>query len=151
MGLMGVVADAALAGGAEVTGVMPRHLVEREIAHRGLTSLVVTESMHERKATMAALADGFVVLPGGFGTVEEAVEVLTWNQLGLLARPVVLFDVAGYFESLLAFFDAGVRAGFVRREHRGLVQRATAADEAVRRATTDVPLTPEKWFDESSA
>jgi uncharacterized protein (TIGR00730 family) len=147
VGLMGAVADAALAAGGEVVGVMPRHLVDREIAHTGLTELVVTASMHERKARMAELADGFVAMPGGFGTIEEVVEVLTWNQLGLVTKPVVFLDVEGFWSSLLSFFDVSVDAGFVRQVHRSLAQLATSAEEAVDLATRPAPITTHKWMD----
>jgi uncharacterized protein (TIGR00730 family) len=148
VGLMREVADAVLAGGGEVVGVMPRHLVDREIAHRRLTRLEITDSMHSRKARMAELADGFVALPGGFGTFEEIVEVLTWNQLGLLAAPVVFLDVQGFFEPLLAMFDQAVAAGFVRAEHRALASATSDPWEAVRLATAPatVPVV-HKWAD----
>jgi uncharacterized protein (TIGR00730 family) len=147
VGLMGAVADAALRAGGDVLGVMPRHLVDREIAHTGLTELVVTSSMHERKARMAELSDGFIALPGGFGTIEEVVEVLTWNQLGLVTKPVVFLDVGGFWSPLLSFFDAAVDAGFVRDVHRSLAQRATSVEEAVDLATGPAPVTTHKWLD----
>lgn len=147
VGLMGAVADACLAAGGSVTGVMPGHLVDREIAHDGLTDLVVTGSMHERKATMARLAHGFVALPGGFGTIEETVEVLTWNQLGLLSAPVVLLDVAGFYTPLLAWFDHAVSAGFLRPEHRTMVRVARDAAAAVDLALGAADDLPPKWID----
>lgn len=147
VGLMGVIADAALEAGGEVIGVMPAHLVDREIGHLGLTALEVTTSMHDRKARMAELADGFVVLPGGFGTFEEAIEVLTWNQLGLMSKPVVFLDVDGFYGSLFEFFDEAVSAGFIREEHRALVLLATSAVDAVDLACTDAPVTRHKWID----
>ena len=121
VGLMGAVADAALAAGAEVIGVIPEVLQIRELAHRSLTTLHVVDSMHQRKALMAELSDGFVALPGGMGTLEELSEVLTWAQLGLHARPVGLLDVAGYYRPLATFFDQAVTAGFLRPVHRGLL------------------------------
>jgi uncharacterized protein (TIGR00730 family) len=121
VGLMGAVADAALAAGGEVTGVIPRVLQIRELAHRSLTTLHVVGSMHERKALMAELSEGFVALPGGMGTLEELSEVLTWAQLGLHARPVGLLDVAGYYQPLARFFDQAVSAGFLRPAHRRLL------------------------------
>jgi len=120
-GLMAQVADAALAAGGEVIGVIPQHLVDDEVAHLGLPELRVTGTMHERKATMAGLADGFIALPGGFGTLEEFAEVVTWAQLGLQAKPCGLLDVAGYYRPLLAFFDHAVAERFVRAEHRAMV------------------------------
>ena len=147
VGLMGQLADAALEAGGEVVGVMPAHLAEREIAHPGLTRLEVTDSMHERKALMAELATGFIALPGGFGTFEEVIEILTWNQLGLMAKPVVFFDADGFYAPLLDFFDRAVEARFVRPEHRGLAQRATSVADAIDRATSPPPATAHKWID----
>jgi uncharacterized protein (TIGR00730 family) len=124
VGLMGAVADAALGAGGRVTGVIPQVLQIRELAHRGLSDLRVVTSMHERKALMAELSDGFVALPGGMGTLEELSEVLTWAQLGLHARPVGLLDVGGYYAPLIAFFDQAVQAGFLRPAHRAILQVA---------------------------
>jgi hypothetical protein len=128
VGLMGVVADAALAAGGEVVGVIPQHLVDREVAHTGLTDLRVTGSMHERKALMADLADGFVALPGGLGPLEELAEILTWSQLGLQSKPCGLLDVEGFFDPLLAFLDHTVTERFVSAEHRALVLAADRPD-----------------------
>jgi uncharacterized protein (TIGR00730 family) len=147
VGVMGVVADAVLAAGGEAVGVIPEFLVHAEIMHADLSELEIVESMHERKARMADLADGFIALPGGYGTVEELVEVLTWTQLGLLAKPVVLLDVSGFFDPLLSFFDTLVDAGFLRPAHRQLAQRARSADEAIALATGPAPATPHKWLD----
>lgn len=146
-GLMGAVADATLAAGGEVTGVIPEHLQGIELAHTGLTRLEVVASMHERKARMADLADGFIALPGGFGTFEELLEMLTWNQLGLQAKAVVVLDHGDFFQPLLELFDAAVEAGFLRPEHRALAQRATEVDEAIDRALGPVPALPHKWLD----
>lgn len=121
IGLMGLLADAALQAGAEVDGVLPRHLAAREVGHRGLTRMHLVDSMHERKAMMAQLADGFLSLPGGLGTLEEMSETLTWAQLGLHARPCALLDVDGYYAPLVAFFDHAVAQGFVREKDRRLV------------------------------
>jgi uncharacterized protein (TIGR00730 family) len=123
VGLMGAVADAALARGGEVVGVLPEFMVSREIAHPGLTELVLVGSMHERKAQMAARADAFVALPGGFGTLDELFEVLTWSLLGLHQpqKPSAVLDVDGYYASLIAFLDHAVAEGFVRPEHRALL------------------------------
>lgn len=118
VGLMGALADAVLERGGEVVGVIPRALVERELAHPGLTELRVVETMHERKAAMSELADGFVALPGGMGTLDELAEAITWGQLGIHAKPCGLLDVEGYFEPLLAFADRAVAEGFLRAEHR---------------------------------
>jgi uncharacterized protein (TIGR00730 family) len=123
VGLMGRVADACRAAGGEVTGVIPEGLIDAEVAHTGLDDLRIVESMHERKALMADLSDGFVALPGGFGTFEEFCEVVTWSQLGLhpVPKPCGLLDVAGYYAPLVALFDRGVDEGFIRPVHRGLV------------------------------
>ena len=121
VGLMGILADAALAGGAEVVGVIPQAMVARELAHEGLTDLRVVRSMHERKALMAELADAFIALPGGLGTLDELFEVWTWAQLGLHARPIGLLDVEGFFQPLVAHLDRAVAEGFVRPEHRAMV------------------------------
>jgi len=108
VGLMAAVADAALAAGGKVTGIIPRHFADKDAAHRGLSELRVTSTMHERKALMAELSDAFVAFPGGFGTLEELTEILTWSQLGLHAKPCGLLDVADFYRSLLAFFDHAV-------------------------------------------
>ena len=121
VGLMGVIADSALGAGGEVIGVMPRSLVAREIGHTGLTKLHVVSSMHERKALMSELSEGFVALPGGNGTLEEFFEVLTWAQLGEHGKPCGLLNVAGYYDPLLAVFDRMVDRAFLKEEHRGLV------------------------------
>jgi len=129
VGLMGLVADAALEADGEVVGVMPRMLVDREISHSGLTELHVVGSMHERKALMNDLSDGFVALPGGFGTLEELFEVLTWGQLGLHAKPCGFLDDSGYYAPLLGFFDRMVGEGFLKGEHRDRVLFATDPEE----------------------
>jgi uncharacterized protein (TIGR00730 family) len=121
VGLMGAVADSALAAGGEVIGVIPEALFEREVAHEGVTDLHVVDSMHTRKRRMADLADGFVALPGGFGTLEELVEMLTWAQLGFHTDPCGLLNVSGYYDGLVSFFDAQVDAGFVEPSHRELL------------------------------
>jgi uncharacterized protein (TIGR00730 family) len=121
VGLMGAVADAALEEGGEVVGVIPEALLAREIVHEGLTKLHIVDSMHERKRLMARLSDGFVTLPGGYGTFEEFLEVLSWAQLGIHEKPCGLLDVDGYYEPLTALFDEAVREGFVPPHHRSLV------------------------------
>jgi uncharacterized protein (TIGR00730 family) len=121
VGLMGALADAALAAGGEVIGVIPEALVAWEVAHQGLSDLRVVGSMHERKALMADLADAFIAMPGGYGTLEELCEVLTWSQLGLHRKPCGLLNVEGYYDPLLALLDHAVAEGFLRREHRALV------------------------------
>ena len=123
LGLMGAVADAALAAGGQVTGVIPRGLVDRELAHPGLQELVIVETLHERKAQMEARADAFLTLPGGLGTLEELAEVLSWAQLDLHAKPIGLLDVGGYFAGLEAFLDHAVAEGFMAQRHRALLLR----------------------------
>jgi len=132
VGLMGAVADAALAGGAEVIGVLPEVLVEREIAHGALTTLEFVPTMHERKARMVELADAFLALPGGYGTLEEMLEAVTWAQLRLHAKPCILINTAGYWDGLLAFLDTAVAAGFLKQQNRELLRVAATAQEAVR-------------------
>jgi len=125
VGLMGILADTARALGGEVIGVIPSSLVERELAHEQLSELRIVASMHERKATMAELSDAFVALPGGIGTLEEIVEVLTWTRLGFHQKPCALLNVAGYYDQLIAFLDNAVEARFLPCEHRALL---TVAD-----------------------
>jgi uncharacterized protein (TIGR00730 family) len=149
VGLMGAVADAALDAGGEVVGVIPQALIDREIAHPGLSDLRVVSSMHERKALMAELSDGFVALPGGMGTLEELFEVYTWTQLGLHSKPLGLFDVRSYFAKLVAFLDHTVEERFLTVEHREMLvveQRAEALLEAFRRWR---PPLRSKWIDRS--
>jgi uncharacterized protein (TIGR00730 family) len=129
IGLMGVLADQALALGGEVIGVIPRHLMEREVAHASLTDLHVVATMHERKALMAQLAEAFVALPGGIGTLEELVEMLTWAQLGLHAKPIGLVNVDGYYDSLLAFLGHAVGEGFLTPAHRELLAVSSDPDQ----------------------
>lgn len=136
VGLMGALANAALAHGSAVTGVIPRSLVDREIAHRGLTELIEVGSMHERKAEMARRADGFLVLPGGLGTLEEMCEILTWALLGMHDKPLVLINIAGYWNAFLAMLDSAVEAGFLRSHKRVLV--AADVEEACLRVEMPV-------------
>ncbi len=149
VGLMGVVADAALGAGGEVIGVMPRSLVDREIGHTNLTKLHVVRSMHERKALMSELSEGFIALPGGNGTLEELFEVLTWAQLGEHAKPCGLLNVAGYYDPLLAVFDQMVDRAFLKREHRELVLVEEAASSLLERFEGYEPPRTIKWIDDS--
>lgn len=147
VGLMGAVADACLAGGGKVIGVIPEALAAKELAHHGLTDLRVVASMHERKAMMADLADGFIAMPGGYGTFEEFCEVLTWAQLGLHPKPCGLLNVANYYDPLLKLFDDAVTQRFVRAEHRGLVLQETDPGRLIEMmAIYDVPHL-DKWID----
>jgi hypothetical protein len=128
VGLMGVVADSVLRRGGEAIGVIPRGLARKELMHTGLTALHVVDSMHARKALMAELADAFVALPGGLGTLEELFEVVTWAQLGIHAKPIGLLNTRGYFDALLAFVERAIAAGFVRPEYRGFLVVADHPD-----------------------
>jgi uncharacterized protein (TIGR00730 family) len=132
VGLMGVLADAALAAGGEVIGVIPGSLFDAEVAHQGLTRLEVVGSMHERKARMAELADGFAALPGGLGTLDELFEVLTWRQIGLHAKPVALLDVSGFWDGLVGFVNALTADGFVPESSRSRLLRAREPQELLR-------------------
>src|SRR3954463_14336898 len=131
VGLMGATADAALSVGAEVIGVLPQALQDREIAHRGLTTLHLVGSMHERKALMASLSDAFIALPGGYGTVDEFFEIVTWAQLNIHSKPCVLINTDGYYDFLLRFLDHAVREEFVRPANLGLLQVARNSAEAL--------------------
>jgi uncharacterized protein (TIGR00730 family) len=145
VGLMGVVADAVMAGGGEVVGVITEQLHALEVAHRGLTLLEVEATMHARKARMADLADGVIVLPGGFGTFDETFEILTWNQLGIVSIPVVFFDVDGFYSPLLEFIAGAVAAGFMKSEHGALAMSATTAAHAIELATKPAGAFTPKW------
>ena len=144
IGLMGAVADEVLAKGGQVMGVIPRALAKKEVAHCGLTDLRIVESMHERKAILADLADGFVAMPGGFGTLDEMCEALTGGQLGLHDKPCGLLNVDGYFDRLLAFFDHASGQGFVQPEHRGMVLVSSDADGLLDRFVAYTPPNVEK-------
>ena len=147
MGLMGALADSALAAGGTVIGVIPTRLVEHEIAHAHLTKLHIVETMHERKALMAELADAVIALPGGTGTLDELFELFTWKQLGLHRKPLGLLDVDGYWQPLLAFLEHAVNERFVRAEHVGmlLVERSPAA--LIDRLAADKHSAVDKWLD----
>ncbi len=147
VGLMGILADEVLASGGEVIGVMTEQLVGLEVAHEGLTELDVQPTMHRRKARMAELADGVVVLPGGFGTLDEAFELLTWNQLGLISVPIVFLDVDRFFAPLFDFIAGSAAAGFMKDHHGTLAQRTESAEAAVSLASRDAPAFTPKWVD----
>jgi uncharacterized protein (TIGR00730 family) len=151
VGLMGILADAVLAAGGRVVGVMPRPLVAREIAHAHLSHLHVVDSMHERKALMTELADGFLALPGGFGTLEEFFEVVTWTQLGVHAKPCGLLNVNGFFDPLIEFLDHATDERFIRAEHRDLIihdpRPAALLDRMEAFVVPDLP----KWLRQDEA
>ncbi len=142
LGLMGAIADAALDAGGEVIGVIPQALVDAEVAHRGLTELHVVRGMHERKALFTDLADGFVTIPGGTGTMDELWEALSWAQLGYHADPVGLLNVAGYYDHLVAFWEKMGEVGFLRPQHRDLLIVADTLDGLLERMERHVPTQP---------
>ncbi len=142
MGLMGAIADAVLAAGGEAIGVIPEALVAAEVAHRGLSELHVVETMHERKAMFTALADGFLTLPGGTGTMDELWEAMSWAQLGYHAKPVGLLNVNGYYDGLIAFYGTMVATGFVRPAHSDLLIVADNLDTVLARMEAHVPVVP---------
>lgn len=147
IGLMREVADACLAAGGEVIGVIPRLIVDKEIAHSGVTELIIVNSMHERKARMAELSDAFVALPGGFGTIDELFEIMTWNQLDIISKPAGLLNISGFFDKLLDYIHYAVIEKFVRSEHaRNLI---VETDEAtlLQKLSTFAPTRAEKWID----
>lgn len=145
-GLMGALADSALAAGGEVIGVMPHGLVQREVAHTGLTALHVVDTMHERKAIMAELSDAFVALPGGLGTLEEFFETWTWAQLGVHAKPVALLDVDGYWTALVAFLEHVEREGFLRGTPRDLMLVDASAERLLERLMAYRPPETRRWL-----
>ena len=149
VGLMGIVAEAALAGGGEVIGVMPEALMAKEVAHRTLSDLRVVGTMHERKALMADLSDAFVALPGGMGTFEEFCEIVTWAQIGLHHKPCILYNIAGYFDPLLALVDHAITEEFIRPEQRSLVLEAASLDELFVLLETYRPAVPDKWVEKA--
>ncbi len=147
IGLMGVIADRVMEEGGRAIGVIPRQLQEKELAHHGITDLRVVGSMHERKALMAELAEGFVALPGGYGTIEEFSETLTWSQLGLHAKPMGLLNVSGYFDHFLRFLDRAVEVELLRPEHRQLVLESNDVDELLARMLRWQAPYLAKWID----
>jgi uncharacterized protein (TIGR00730 family) len=147
VGLMGVLADAVLAGGGPVVGVIPRALADKELAHLGLTELVVVETMHERKSVMADRSDAFVALPGGYGTGDELFEILTWAQLGLHQKPIGLLNAAGFFDPLLTWLDHMVGEDFLKPVHRRLVRVGSHSNELLDLLTTPPEPPSEKWLD----
>lgn len=151
IGLMGALADAATAAGGEVIGVIPRSLLDKEVSHQGLSRLHVVASMHDRKALMAELSDGFIALPGGIGTLEEFFEIWTWAQLGLHHKPFGLLNVAGFFDPLLAFLDELADHRFLRREHRGMLHTRPITGDLIRAMTEHQPIDVWKWLSEAES
>ena len=147
VGLMGIVADAALAAGGEVIGIIPQSLMDKEIGHKGLTRLEVVDGMHARKARMAELSDAFIALPGGLGTLEELFEVWTWGQLGYHAKPLGLLDVNGFYEKLGGFLDHIVEEGFVRPQHRAMLLLGQQPDALLDGMNEFVAPVVPKWVD----
>ncbi|MEO0558101.1 MAG: TIGR00730 family Rossman fold protein [Bacteroidota bacterium] len=147
VGLMGVIADAVLDAGGEAVGVIPRTLLDREVGHEGLTELVVVDTMHQRKALMAARADAVVALPGGLGTLEEITEMLTWAQLGIHAKPCGLLNVGGYYDALVAFLDHAVEERFVRPAHREMLTVTSSPEELLTGLRAHTPPSVGKWMD----
>lgn len=146
VGLMGKIADAALAAGGAVIGVIPQNLVDREVAHGGLTQRHVVSTMHERKALMAQLSDGFIALPGGFGTLDETCEILTWAQLGMHAKPVALLNHQGFYDAFLKFLDHAVAEGFIRAHNRELLLAEPTVEAVLDRLQTyQAPEIP-RWI-----
>lgn len=145
IGVMGAIADEVLRCGGRVVGVIPQALVDKEVAHHGLTELIVTGSMHERKARMAELSDAFVALPGGVGTLEELFEIWTWAQLGLHRKPCGVLNVDGYFDGLIAFLDHAAASGFIRPSHRAMLQVAHTPDELLAAFERYEPPAVSKW------
>lgn len=150
VGVMGGLADRMLEGGGEVIGVIPRALVDREVAHQGVDDLRIVDTMHQRKETMADLSDAFLALPGGLGTLEETFEVITWSQLGLHDKACGLLNVGGYFDHLAAFLDHAVEQRFLRPLHRGLVLMEGSPEVLLSRFESWVPPAVSKWLDRDS-
>jgi hypothetical protein len=147
VGLMGVIADAMLAEGGEVIGVIPQALVAREVAHQNLTEQRIVGTMHERKALMAELSDAFIAMPGGMGTFDEFCEILTWAQLGIHQKPCGVLNVENYFTPLLTMFEHAMNEGFLRAEHRALVLEASAPEQLLEALAKYQPQFAEKWLD----
>ena len=146
VGLMGIVADTAMREGGEVLGVIPQALFEKEVGHRGITELRIVGSMHERKALMADLADGFIAMPGGWGTFDEFCEILTWAQLGLHRKPCGVLNVEGYYDALLAMFDHSVAEGFLKAEYRPMVLASSEPEDLVAKMQAYHGRVLEKWI-----
>ncbi len=149
VGLMGILADSVMTIGGEVIGVIPRFLKEKEVGHDKLTQLILVESMHERKSKMSELADGFIAMPGGFGTLEELAEILTWVQLGLIRKPVGVLNVDYFFDNLILQLDKMVEQGFLRQQNRDILLVDSNPQSLVARMQDYLPIQVEKWIDTS--
>jgi hypothetical protein len=147
IGVMREIANSTLNAGGRVIGVMPQHIVDKEVSHHGLTELYIVKSMHERKAMMAELSDGFIALPGGFGTIDEIFEVMTWNQLEIINKPTGLLNIDGYFDHLIAFIRHAVDEKFVREEHKQNLIVETDAKLLIEKLESFEPKKAEKWID----
>lgn len=147
IGLMGIIADEVMKSDGKVIGIIPESLDQKEVGHRGLTELRVVNSMHERKAQMAELADGFIAMPGGIGTFEEFFEILTWAQLGFHEKPCGILNVAGYYDGLLALCDNAVTQGFLRPVHRKLILDSANAPQLLKKMDSFEPKQLEKWIE----
>ena len=147
VGLMGIIADAVLEAGGEVTGFIPKALEEKELAHTGITELVVVDSMHERKQLMADRADGFIAMPGGVGTLEEVIEVFTWLQLRFHAKPIGLLNIAGFYDPLMTFLEKICEQKFLKREQLDMLIVSDSPAELLDRFAAFKPATADKWFE----
>lgn len=130
-GIMGILADSVIQNGGEVVGVIPKNLFKREVAHQGITKLITVDGMHQRKSIMADRADAFLALPGGFGTLEELFEIITWNQIGIINKPVVVYNLDGYFDSLIRMIDHAVDTGFIKPKNRKILQVAETLEDCL--------------------
>ncbi|QMU27011.1 LOG family protein [Adhaeribacter radiodurans] len=151
VGLMGVIADNVLAHGGKAIGVIPQSLVEREVAHATLTELHVVQTMHQRKALMADLADAFIAMPGGFGTLDEVCEIITWNQLGIIIKPVGFYNINGYFDKFIQLIEGAVTEGFIREEHRTNLIVADEPEKLLQNMQGYNPVSASKWIDFNKA
>lgn len=147
VGLMGILADTMLHGGGKVIGVMPQNLVDREVAHSGLTKLHIVADMQERKALMADLSDAFMTLPGAYGTFDELFEMLTWNQLHIVTKPVGLLNINGFFDPMIDMLDQAVNEKFLRPEHRGILLVDEKEENLLKKMNDFQPVTAEKWIE----
>ena len=148
VGLMGVIADEVLALGGKVTGVIPQALVDKEVGHTRLTQLHIVDNMHQRKAIMAELSDGFIAMPGGIGTLEELFEVMTWAQLGFHQKPIGLLNVSGFYDGLLRFLEHTRQQGFLRASHLDILLSSPEPNDLLQQLKTYVPVTTRKWVDD---